>query len=241
MRKVRRLYSIRSLHSIISLDADQARTGPSIPPRSQSLSLTSQQMPLDTPSTAPPSPSDQAAAKPAAAMRPTARFLFAHPAHFIALGAGSGLAPRAPGTVGTLWAWAAFVVMQAWLSPAAIGWVILASLPIGWWACTVTARHMGVADPGSIVWDEVVAFWIVLWLVMPAGLLAQVIAFALFRYFDAAKPGPVRWADQLFKQRSSAPEAVRWRSAGFGIVLDDLVAAFCTLMVIALWRAFVQS
>ena len=61
-----------------------------------------------------------------------------------------------------------------------IGWIILASLPIGWWAGTVTARNMRVADPGSIVWDEVVAFWIVLWLVTPAGLLAQLIAFGLF-------------------------------------------------------------
>jgi phosphatidylglycerophosphatase A len=140
--------------------------------------------------------------------RPTIGFLFSHPAHFIAMGFGSGLPRIAPGTVGTLWAWAAFVVMQLWLTPAAIGWVILASLPIGWWACSVTARDMGVADPGSIVWDEVIAFWIVLWLVTPAGLLAQVIAFGLFRYFDAAKPGPVAWADGLFKQRDASH--VRW-------------------------------
>src|SRR6478609_8316564 len=133
--------------------------------------------------------------------RPTLGFLLSHPAHFIALGFGSGLPRVAPGTVGTLWAWAAFAVMQLWLSPAAIGWVILASLPIGWWACTVTARHMRVADPGAIVWDEVVAFWIVLWLVLPGGLLAQLVAFGLFRFFDAAKPGPVGWADRLFKPK----------------------------------------
>ena len=64
--------------------------------------------------------------------RPTLRFLFAHPAHMIALGFGSGLPRIAPGTVGTLWAWVAFLVMQRWLSMPAIGWVvILASLPIG--------------------------------------------------------------------------------------------------------------
>jgi hypothetical protein len=57
----------------------------------------------------------------------------------------------------------------------------------------------GQADPGAIVWDEVVAFWIVLWLVMPAGWLAQLVAFGLFRFFDAAKPGPVGWADRRFK------------------------------------------
>ena len=171
-------------------------------------------------------------------LRPTLRFLFAHPAHFIALGAGSGLAPKAPGTVGTLWAWVAFVAMQRWLAPGTIGWVILASLPIGWWACTVAARHLRIADPGCIVWDEVVAFWLVLWLISPAGLLGQAIAFGLFRYFDAAKPGPVRWADALFKQKGSTPEGVRWSAAGFGILFDDLVAAFCTLLVIAAWRAW---
>jgi len=82
----------------------------------------------------------------------------------------------------------------------------------------------------------VVAVSIVLWLVTPAGLLAQTVAFALFRFFDAAKPGPVAWADSLFKQRDSTE--VGWWRAGFGIILDDLVAAFCTLLVIALWRAW---
>ena len=173
---------------------------------------------------------------PPSIRRPSARFLFSHPAHFIGLGLGSGLSRFAPGTVGTLWAWAAFSVMQHWLSPAAIGWIIGVSLPLGWWACTLTARDMNLADPGAVVWDEVVAFWIVLWLVTPAGLWAQTVAFALFRFFDAAKPGPVAWADGLFKPRDAAP--VRWWHAGFGIMLDDLVAAFCSLLVIALWRAW---
>lgn len=169
--------------------------------------------------------------------RPTARFMLSHPAHVIALGFGSGLPRIAPGTVGTLWAWVAFLVMQRWLTSAQIGWVILAALPIGWWACTVTAQHMRIADPGSIVWDEVVAFWLVLWLVTPAaGLWGQAIAFGLFRFFDAAKPGPVKWADSLFKQRDALEPS--WWRAGFGILLDDLVAAFCTLLVIAAWRAW---
>ena len=105
------------------------------------------------------------------------------------------------------------MVMQLWLSPAIIGIVIAVSIPLGWWACTVTAKNMGVADPGSIVWDEVVAFWIILWLVMPASLIGQAVAFALFRFFDAAKPQPVRWADQLFK-------GFGWRG-GWGIMWDD--------------------
>jgi phosphatidylglycerophosphatase A len=163
-----------------------------------------------------------------AVMRPTLRFLFSHPAHLVALGFGSGLSPVAPGTAGTLWAWAAWLALQAWLEPAAIGWVIAASLPVGWWACTVAARNMRVLDPGNIVWDEVVAFWIVLWLVTPAGFGAQLAAFLLFRFFDAVKPGPVAWADDLF-------HGFGWRG-GFGILFDDLVAAGCTLLVIALWR-----
>jgi phosphatidylglycerophosphatase A len=156
------------------------------------------------------------------------RFLLAHPAHFIALGAGSGLSRLAPGTAGTLWAWAVFLLLQLWLTPWQLGLLIAASTLVGWWACTVTARHMGVADPGAIVWDEVVAFWLVLWLVTPTTFWGQLGAFLLFRYFDAAKPGPVAWADSLFK-------GFGWRG-GWGILFDDLVAAFCTLLVIALWR-----
>lgn len=186
-----------------------------------------------------PSVSSGPAPRPlATSMRPTFRFMLAHPAHVIALGFGSGLPRRAPGTVGTLWAWVAFLVMQLWFSPATIGWVILASLPIGWWACTVTARHMNVSDPGAIVWDEIVAFWLILWLVTPASFWGQLIAFGLFRFFDAAKPGPVGWADALCKQKTATADTMRWSVAGFGIIFDDLVAAFCTLLVIALWRAW---
>ena len=170
---------------------------------------------------------------------PSARFMLSHPAHAIALGFGSGLSPVAPGTAGTLWAWLAFLVLQNYGMTDA-GWALLiaASLAIGWWASTVTARHMQVLDPGSIVWDEVAAFWLVLWLVMPAGFWGQVAAFALFRFFDAVKPGPVGWADQLFHGVDANSDSNPWAKAGFGIMLDDLVAAGCTLLVIAVWRFF---
>jgi phosphatidylglycerophosphatase A len=95
---------------------------------------------------------------------------------------------------------------------------------------------MGVLDPGSVVWDEVVAFWLVLWLVAPASLAAQAVAFGLFRFFDAVKPGPVGWADRLFHNIDPATDRWAWHKAGWGIMLDDLVAAFCTLLTIALWR-----
>ena len=156
------------------------------------------------------------------------QFLVNHPAHLIALGFGAGLSPVAPGTVGTLWAWASFLVLQVWMTPLQLGLLIAVALLVGWWACTLTARHLGVADPGAIVWDEVVAFWLVLWLVTPTSFWGQLGAFALFRFLDAAKPGPVAWADRLFK-------GFGWRG-GWGILFDDVVAAFCTLLVIALWR-----
>jgi phosphatidylglycerophosphatase A len=159
----------------------------------------------------------------------SAAFMLRHPARWIALGFGSGLAPRAPGTVGTLWAWVAFLVLDRWLDAAGWGALIAASLVVGVWACAKTAADLSMADPGAIVWDEVVAFWIVLWLVMPAPLWMQLAAFALFRFFDAVKPGPVGWCDRRFK-------TARGWMQGVGIVADDLVAAMCTLLVIALAR-----
>jgi phosphatidylglycerophosphatase A len=133
-----------------------------------------------------------------------------------------------------LWAWVAFLVLSRWLGAAGWGWLIGASLLLGQWACTRTAQHMGVADPGAIVWDEVVAFWLILWLLMPAPGWTQFAAFALFRWFDAVKPGPVGWADRRFKLQPG--QTIGWRQ-GLGILLDDLVAAGCTLLVIALWVA----
>jgi phosphatidylglycerophosphatase A len=173
-----------------------------------------------------------------APVRATAGFMWRHPARWIALGFGSGLSPKAPGTVGTLWAWLTF-----WLLAPALddrGWALLIGLGtlVGWWACTRCAQHMNTPDPGAVVWDEVLAFWLILWLIAPAGWLGQLIAFGLFRYFDAAKPGPVGWADRLFKIERGAP--IGW-AQGLGILIDDFVAAGCTLAVIALWRFFSQG
>ena len=171
-----------------------------------------------------------------APIRPTLAFMWRHPARWIALGFGSGLARWAPGTVGTLWAWAAFLVIAPWMDDARWALLIGGGTLVGWWACTRCAQHMNVPDPGAIVWDEVLAFWLILWLIAPAGLAGQVVAFGLFRYFDAAKPGPVGWADRLFKSERGAP--IGW-AQGFGILFDDVVAAACTLVVIALWRSLI--
>eukprot|EP01036_Dinobryon_divergens_P044757 gene44757-59752_t len=156
--------------------------------------------------------------------RATLRFMLSHPAHFIALGFGSGLPRFAPGTVGTLWAWASFLLLQPLVSTPAWALLIGAGTLVGWWACTVTAQHMRVSDSGHIVWDEVVAFWLVLWLIAPAGFWAQLVAFVLFRFFDAVKFGPMAWADQTFK--GFGPRG------GFGILLDDFAAALCTLLLV---------
>jgi phosphatidylglycerophosphatase A len=169
----------------------------------------------------------------AAVHRPGARFLLSHPAHLLALGFGSGLSPVAPGTVGTLWAWLAHALLQPYVDAAQWGAVIGVGVLVGWWACTVTARDLALADPTAIVWDEIIGFWIVLWLVTPAGFWAQAAAFALFRVLDAAKPGPMAWADELFRRHGREP--IGW-AQGFGVLFDDLVAALCTLILIAIWR-----
>jgi phosphatidylglycerophosphatase A len=175
-------------------------------------------------------PASESTLEPSAAPehRPGLAFLLAHPAHVIALGFGSGLARSAPGTVGTLWAWAAFALLQSHMNDLRWAALIGVGTLVGWWACTVTAQHMRVADSGHIVWDEVVAFWLVLWLVSPTGLPGQMAAFAVFRFFDAVKFGPMAWADRAFK--GFGPRG------GFGILLDDFAAAGCTLLVVALWR-----
>ena len=156
-------------------------------------------------------------------------------AHWIAMGMGSGLSPWAPGTVGTLWAWVSFLVLQLWLDPHEWLIVMAVATAVGWWACTETARDMRSADPSCIVWDEIVAFWLILLMISPAGLLEQSLAFVVFRFFDAVKPPPVSWADQLFKPRGATPVSPGWLQ-GAGILLDDGVAALCTLLLWAAWR-----
>ena len=159
---------------------------------------------------------------------PDKRFLMSSPAHFIALGAGAGMSRIAPGTVGTLWAWVAYGVLQYWLTPLQLGCAIAVTAVVSVWAGMRTAQHLQVMDPGCVVIDEIVAFWLILWLIAPASFWGQLGAFILFRYFDAAKPGPVGWADRTFK-------GFGWRG-GFGILFDDLVAAFCVLLVFAVIR-----
>jgi len=167
------------------------------------------------------------AAADAAALPPRIdrRFLFASPWHFIALGAGSGLPRFAPGTWGTLAGWALFALLDPVCSDLAWLGLIAAGLCVGAWAAQRTAAAIGQADSGHIVIDEVVAFWVVL-AMLPDNVefkgLQHSIAFVLFRFFDIVKPPPIRWLDARIKN-------------GIGVMLDDLVAAFFTLLVFALW------
>ncbi len=167
-------------------------------------------------------------------LRANARFMRTHPAHWLSLGFGSGLSPVAPGTAGTLWAWAAYALLDTWLNPLEMGVLILLTTLLGCWACTFTAKRLQMPDPSDIVVDEVAAFWLILWLITPADFWQQLAAFVLFRFFDAVKPGPVGWADRLFHDSGFGLKG------GFGIMLDDFVAAFCTLLCLAAWRHFSQ-
>ena len=168
-----------------------------------------------------------------AGRKPDWRFLVAHPAHPFALGFGSGLSPVAPGTAGTLFAWLIWAQFLPETSEPMRALVLLAAALVAWWSATVTSRHLAQGDPSAIVCDEIVAFWLVLWLVTPAGLGAQAAAFVLFRFFDAVKPGPVAGADQRFKLRRGKSRG--W-AQGFGILFDDVIAALCTVFLIAVWR-----
>lgn len=150
------------------------------------------------------------------------QFLFQRLSHLIALGFGSGLAPFAPGTAGTLLAWVIFLSINPWMSDIAWASVLAGGFIVGIWACDKTGSDLGVQDHGAMVWDEIIAFWLVLWLI-PSGFAWQLWAFVLFRFFDAVKPPPVGWADRRFK-------------GGFGVMFDDLVAACMTLLVLAFFK-----
>lgn len=145
------------------------------------------------------------------------------PAHFIAFGFGSGLAPKAPGTFGTLAAVPLYLLAVLTLSFPAYLAVVLASIVVGVWACGASARKLGVHDHNGIVWDEFAG--LLLTMVVAAPTLANVVAgFVLFRLFDILKPWPIRWLD-------------RHVHGGVGIMADDLLAA----VYAALWLVILQQ
>lgn len=160
--------------------------------------------------------------------RPNARFMLSHPAHLLAQGFGSGLSRIMPGTSGTLLAWLMFSVLTSrWptlFTPLNWTIIIVVGFVVGIWACERTGRDLGIADHGSMVWDEIIAFWLVLLVLTPASFQSQFWAFLWFRFFDMVKPAPIGYFDRRLK-------------GGFGVMWDDVIAAFYTLLLIAVWRS----
>ena len=150
----------------------------------------------------------------------SAREVLTDPVHFLAFGFGAGLAPLAPGTVGSLPG-----VLLAWLTLdlglyvqlAVAASLFVAGIPI----CGASARKLGIHDHGGIVWDEICGMYVTL-LLAPASLLGFAAAFGLFRLFDIVKPWPIRDLDHRL-------------GGGLGIMLDDLVAALYALILLAFW------
>ena len=157
--------------------------------------------------------------------RPTWYFLIRHPSHFVAFGGGIGLIPTAPGTFGTLAAFPLFWLLDRHLPPHEFLLALAAMFLLGVWACQATGRMLRVPDHPGMVWDEIVAFLLVLFFAPDDG-LSRSLAFLLFRAFDIAKPPPIHYFDTHYRN-------------GWGVMLDDLVAAFYTLLVIAAWTALV--
>ncbi|WP_020559252.1 phosphatidylglycerophosphatase A family protein [Thiofilum flexile] len=152
----------------------------------------------------------------------SARTVFSSPIHFLAFGLGSGLAPKAPGTFGTLAAIPIYLIMAQW-SLSTYLWVVLCAFVLGVWVCGRSAQLLGEHDYGGIVWDEFVGFWITM-IAAPAGGGWEILGgFILFRFFDIVKPWPIKWVD-------------RQLPGGLGIMLDDVLAgvmAWVSLQLLA--------
>jgi phosphatidylglycerophosphatase A len=139
------------------------------------------------------------------------------PVILIAVGFGSGLAPKAPGTAGTVVAIPLYMLMQQ--LPLVTYLVVTTCLFIaGIWICTYTAEKLGVHDHPAIVIDEIVGYLITM-IAAPEGWLPIVLGFGLFRLLDAAKPWPISWFDRAV-------------GGGLGIMLDDVVAGVIAMIII---------
>jgi phosphatidylglycerophosphatase A len=162
------------------------------------------------------------------APKPPARLILTTPEHLVAFGFGAGLAPKAPGTVGTLWGVVLWFVLWG-LPPLAYGIVLVALIAFGIWICDRSAKLLGVHDTPGIVFDEIVGFLVTTLPLLPALGLATsarwvIVAFVLFRAFDIFKPWPIRRLDATVH-------------GGFGIMLDDLVAGLYGAAVLFLLTA----
>ena len=140
-----------------------------------------------------------------------------NPIHLLAFGFGSGAAPKAPGTWGTLAAVLIYWPLTQLSSDHYLLMLLVTSL-MGIYICGQTAKDLGVHDHGSIVWDEFVGFWITMF-AAPVGWVWVVVGFILFRFFDIIKPWPISWIDKKI-------------TGGFGIMLDDVIAGVMAAAVL---------
>jgi phosphatidylglycerophosphatase A len=145
------------------------------------------------------------------------------PGGFLAFGFGSGLSPFAPGTVGTLVA-IPFALALKNLDPLGFWIALLLLFLSGIKLCADTSRKLGVHDHGGIVWDEIVGYCLAVAFV-PLQWQWLLAAFALFRFFDIVKPWPIRQVDKKI-------------SGGFGIMIDDVIAALFTAILLAAVKAW---
>lgn len=149
-------------------------------------------------------------------LKKSKRELIKHPVHFFSFGFGTGLLPKAPGTFGTLPA-IVLVWLFAPLDVAAYMGVVVFAAIIGIYLCGATAKAMGEHDAPAIVWDEIAGYMIAM-IAVPVSWQSLLLAFVLFRIFDIIKPWPISWLDKKV-------------DGGFGIMLDDIVAGFITLVL----------
>jgi len=149
----------------------------------------------------------------------SAREVFTNPVHLLAYGFGAGLSPKAPGTAGTVVAIPIYLMLA--YTGTGVYWLFLAvALAAGVLICGYTAKRIGVDDPKGVVWDEIVGYLITM-LGLPLGAVWVIGGFLLFRLFDIWKPWPIRWIDRNVK-------------GGLGIMLDDVIAAIFSCLILNL-------
>ena len=149
-----------------------------------------------------------------------ARTVFTDPVHFLAFGFGTGLAPFAPGTFGSIPGVILFWLTLDFGLYVQLGIAVAIALA-GIWICGESARRIGVHDNGGIVWDEIVGMYVTL-LVAPVTVVGFVLAFVFFRIMDIVKPWPIRDLDHSIH-------------GGLGIMLDDLAAALYAALLLGLY------
>lgn len=149
-----------------------------------------------------------------------------NPIHFLAVGLGSGLSPIMPGTMGSLMAILCWLLFNG-LQPILYWVLMVVAFIFGCFLCQKTSDDTHTHDSGHIVWDEFVGMWITLFFIPQVSILWVMIAFVAFRIFDMAKPWPIRWFDKRVP-------------GGFGIMVDDVIAAIFSSITVYLFTYLIN-